>query len=90
MKTLFSPLAALVLALVSSCATPEAVLIEEAPLIPQPTAAPASSVEKLTSLANDGLRLGDMLTLPDDNQLRSTTALKKEGEATIITSPPTE
>jgi hypothetical protein len=39
---------------------------------------------------DDGLRLPDMLALPDENQLRSAAPLKKEGDATIIASPPTE
>lgn len=87
MKNPFIPLAALALA---SCAAPKAVVIEEAPVKQQPAAAPAAPIEKPAALADDGLRLGDMLTLPDDNQLRSTAPLKKEGEATIITSPPSE
>lgn len=77
-------LAALALA---SCAPPQAVVIEEAQKKQQP-AAPAEPEKP--ALADDGLRLPDMLTLPDENQLRSAAPLKEEGEATIIATPPTE
>jgi hypothetical protein len=80
-------LAALALA---SCAAPKAIVVEDAPKKQQPGAAPATPVEKPAALADDGLRLPDMLTLPDDNQLRSTAPTKKDGEGTIITSPPTD
>jgi hypothetical protein len=72
----------------ASCAPPKAIVIAEAPIEPVATipTAPANP-----ALADDGLRLpDDMLALPDDNQLRSAAPLKKEGDATIITSPPTE
>ena len=77
-------LAALALA---SCAPPKAIVTPEAPKKPV-SAAPAAPEKP--ALADDGLRLPDMLTLPDDTQLRSTAPLKKEGDATIIARPPTE
>lgn len=77
-------LAALALA---SCAPPKAIVTPEAPKKPV-SAAPATP--ERPALADDGLRLPDMLTLPDDTQLRSVAPLEKEGDATIITSPPTE
>jgi len=77
-------LAALCLA---SCAPPKAIVIAEAPKKEVP-AKPAATV--LPAPADDGLRLPDMLALPDENQLRSAAPLKKEGDATIIASPPAE
>lgn len=56
-----------------------------------PADTPAAPVDKPAALADDGLRLGeDMLALPEDNQLRSTAPIKKDGNATIITSPPSD
>lgn len=77
-------LAALCLA---SCAPPKAIVIAEAPkkIVPVAPAAPV-----IPAPVDDGLRLPDMLALPDENQLRSAAPLKKEGDATIIASPPTE
>lgn len=77
-------LAALALA---SCAPPKAIVIAEAPK-KEVVIAPAAP--ETPALADDGLRLPDMLVLPDDTQLRSVAPLKKDGDATIITSPPTE
>ena len=39
---------------------------------------------------NDGLRLPDMLALPDDAQLRSSPGPAGNGNATVITRPPKE
>jgi hypothetical protein len=85
-------LAALMLA---SCALPELTPIQTEPKAQRPSVATlavdtASATPELPAPADDGLRLPDMLGLPDDNQLRSATPLKKEGEATIIASPPVE
>ncbi len=77
-------LAALALA---SCAPPKAIVIAEAP---KKDAVIAPAAPEKPALADDGLRLPDMTTLPDDNDLRSAAPLKKEGDATIIASPPTE
>lgn len=78
-------LAALALA---SCAPPKAIVIAEAPK-KEVVIAPAAPANP--ALADDGLRLpDDMLALPDDTQLRSVAPLKKEGDATIIATPPTE
>jgi hypothetical protein len=71
----------------ASCAPPQATVIEEAPKRQEP-AAPAEPGKP--ALADDGLRLPDMLTLPDENQLRSAAPLKEDGDATIIATPPTE
>jgi hypothetical protein len=84
-KNPFILLSALALA---SCAPPKAIVIQEAPKTQQPAAASTTPVEKTAALPDDGLRLGDMLTLPDDNQLRSAAPTEKDGNATIITSPP--
>lgn len=81
----------LALLALASCATPKAVVIEQTPIKQQPSVTSDATVKKLPALANDGLRMPeDMLALPDDNQLRSTAPIKKDGNATIVTSPPTE
>lgn len=90
MKNLLILLAAFALA---SCATPKAVVVGEAPLKQQADADVTSvpKEKKPPALANDGLRLpDDMLALPEDNQLRSTAPIKRDGNATIITSPPSD
>lgn len=71
----------------ASCVPPKASMIAEVPTKPV-VIAPAAPEKP--AIADDGLRLPDMLTLPDDTQLRSTAPLKKEGDATIIARPPTE
>jgi hypothetical protein len=71
----------------ASCVPPKAAVIPE---VPKKTVIKAPVAPEKPALADDGLRLPDMLTLPDDTQLRSTTPLKKEGDATIIARPPTE
>ncbi len=72
----------------ASCAPPKAVVIAEPPK-KEVVIAPAAP--EIPALADDGLRLGDdMLNLPDDTQLRSVAPLKKDGNAKIIISPPTE
>ena len=40
--------------------------------------------------SGDGLRVPNMLTLPDEDQLRSPQPVAPAGEATIITRPPSE
>lgn len=88
MKKTIILLASLALA---SCATPKAVVIEQAPLKQPSAVTPDATEKKLPALANDGLRLpDDMLALPDENQLRSSAPIKGQGNATIITSPPKE
>ena len=84
MKNSVILLSALALA---SCVPPKVAAIPEVPKKPVVNAPVAP--EK-PALADDGLRLPDMLTLPDATQLRSTAPLKKEGDATIIARPPTE
>jgi hypothetical protein len=82
-----SPIILLAALTFASCAPPKATVIAEAPKKPVVT---APAAPETPALADDGLRLPDMLTLPDDNQLRSAAPLKKEGDAAIIASPPTE
>jgi len=74
----------------SSCAPPKAIVVEEAPKKQERATATAAPVEKPAATADDGLRLPDMLTLPDDDQLRSTAPTEKDGDATVITSPPSD
>lgn len=71
----------------ASCAAPKAAVIPE---VPKKPVIKAPVAPEKPALADDGLRLPDMLTLPDDTQLRSTAPLKKEGDATIIARPPSE
>jgi hypothetical protein len=71
----------------ASCAPPKAIIIAEAPK-KEPVIAPPKP--EPPALADDGLRLPDMTVLPDDNDLRSVAPLKKDGDATIIATPPAE
>ena len=85
MKNTLILLAAIALA---SCAAPKAVVVAEAPKRKQPAAAPA---ETPIAHADDDMRLPeDLLALPEDSQLRSSAPISKDGDATIITSPPSE
>lgn len=72
---------------VASCAPAKVIVIPEPPK-KDVLITPAAPITP--ALVDDGLRLPDMLTLPDDNQLRSAPTFKKAGDATIITSPPIE
>lgn len=84
-----NPLILLAAIALASCATPKAVVVEETGKKKQPASAPAPP-ETPAALADDGLRLGeDWLTLPEDTQLRSTAPIK-DGNATIITRPPSD
>ena len=85
-----SPIILLAALTFASCAPPKATVIAEAPKKSVVIAPTAPTAPETPALADDGLRLPDMLTLPDDNQLRSAAPLKKEGDAAIIASPPTE
>ena len=71
----------------SRCAPAKVIVIPEPPK-QEVVITPAAPTPP--ALVDDGLRLPDMLTLPDDNQLRSAPTFKKAGDATIITSPPIE
>lgn len=50
---------------------------------------PSNRLAKPTQSAGN-LRLPDMLTLPQDDQLRSATSAPKDGKATVIVRPPEE
>lgn len=82
-----NPTILLVAIALASCVPPKAGVIAEVPTKPV-VIAPAAPEKP--AIADDGLRLPDMLALPDDTQLRSTAPLDKEGDATIIARPPTE
>ncbi len=88
MKKTLIPLAAVALA---SCAPKKAIVIEE----PKKSSAQEKSVADIAPAekpASDdgGMRLPDMLALPDENQLRSAAPSDKSGDATIIATPPAE
>lgn len=72
----------------ASCAAPKQALIiaEEPKEQPKHEVAAAPSVP---APADDGLRMPDMLALPDEVQLRSA-APEGSGDATVITRPPVE
>jgi hypothetical protein len=61
----------------------------EAPKKPVAIDKPSNHLAKPTKPA-DGLRLPDMLTLPQDDQLRSASSAPKDGKATVIVRPPEE
>lgn len=72
----------------ASCGPPKAIIIAEAPVKPEvKTATPAPRV---ASHPDDGLRMPDMLDLPDEEQLRSSPGPTGSGNATVITRPPQE
>lgn len=82
-----NPLILLASIALASCAAPKAVVVAEAPK----TKRPAAPAETPIALADDGMRLPEnLLALPEDNQLRSSAPINKDGGGTIITSPPTE
>ena len=75
----------------ASCAAPKAVVVGEAPVKPKENAVAAAPEPRVPADANDGLRLPeDMLALPDDSQLRSSSGSAGDGDATVITRPPKE
>lgn len=71
-----------------SCAAPKAIVVEEAPKKRVEKVAPVS--EPLApALADDGLRLPeDMLTLPNNSQLRPSAKPSGDGAAPVIVRPP--
>ncbi len=87
-----------VLALVS-CAAPKADVVEqpaepkkevvaEKPKEPEPPAAPGAPAEP-----NDGIRLPDMMTMPDDSEFRATSpaaSVSKPNAGGVIAKPPSE
>ena len=78
----------------ASCASPKkALIIAEAPK-EQPkqeeTAAFSEPEPSAPAPAADGLRMPDMLVMPDEGQLRSAAPADSSGDATVITRPPAE
>lgn len=85
----------------ASCAAPKATVVAEAPVNSAPKKSKATQTEvadlspaaiKPTPLPvrRDGLRLPNMLDLPQDDQLRSAPDVPKDGKATVIARPPEE
>lgn len=61
----------------------------EAPKEPVAVDKPSNRLAKPTQSAGN-LRLPDMLTLPQDDQLRSAASAPKDSKATVIVRPPEE
>jgi hypothetical protein len=84
----------------ASCSPPKPTIVEEAPIesgpniaLTQPGIAPISPKATKPTLPiarNTGLRLPDVLGLPQDEQLRSAPGAPKDGKATVIARPPEE
>jgi hypothetical protein len=84
----------------ASCSAPKATIVEEAPVESGPNIAltqsgiaqvsPKATKPALPIARNTGLRLPDMLGLPQDEQLRSAPGAPKDGKATVIARPPEE
>ena len=84
----------------ASCTPPKATIVEEAPIKSGPNIAltqsgiapisPKATKPNLPITRNNGLiRLpDDILGLPKDEELRSSTDAPKEGKATVIARPP--
>jgi hypothetical protein len=82
----------------TSCFTPKASVVAETALNTAPKTEPTQTAvtqatpekAKPTQLPtrNTGLRLPDMLGLPQDDQLRSAPSAPKDGKATVIARPP--
>ena len=80
----------LILALgLASCGPPKAIIVAQAPVKPEGRAA-ATPAPRVASHSDDGLRMPDMLDLPDEEQLRSSPGPAGSGNATVITRPPKE
>lgn len=75
----------------ASCATPEetSVIAEEPKEKPKQKAVVSEPEPVVPISVDDGLRMPDMLALPNADQLRSVTH-GNSGEATVITRPPSE
>ncbi|MBC7980649.1 MAG: hypothetical protein H7Y36_08825 [Armatimonadetes bacterium] len=89
MKT---PLLPFILLGLASCAAPKAIVIAEAPAeIPKRAASKPARKTDVPTDTNDGIRLPDMLALPEENEFRPTSPDNpKEGGSTVITRPPQE
>lgn len=78
-----------------SCAAPKAIVVAEAPVpdMEKPDDASAASEPAVPSTSDDGIRLPDMLGLPDEGELRSAASLpggKTPDSGAVIARPPTE
>jgi hypothetical protein len=74
-----------------SCAAPKAVVVEDAPVAKKQEVKEAAAAPETPSnnTPDDGIRLPDMLTLPGDNELRSTgPASTGGGSGAVIARPP--
>lgn len=84
----------------ASCAPKAEVVLEQAPAntTPNPTrtqtelagVSPAGTKPTLPVVRNTGLRLPNMLDLPEDEQLRTAPGTPGDGKATVIARPPEE
>ena len=96
LKSKFSILVRLAPALaLLSCMAPKATIVEEAPVPktekPQESAAVQEDPAP-AGLPNDGIRLPDMLGLPDEVEFRNAgvSTPDKSGSGAVIARPPTE
>ena len=76
-----------------SCAAPKAIVVSETPV--QETKAEETAAAPEPAIPNepdDGIRLPDMLNLPDEGELRSAATLpgKAPESGAVIARPPTE
>ena len=58
--------------------------------VPAEPDVPVKPANRIANTQPNGLRLPDMLTLPQDDQLRAAAAAPKDGKATVIIRPPQE
>ncbi len=74
-----------------SCAVPRAIIVEQAP-VPKPgnpSASTAVPEPPAPGTPDDGIRLPDMLGLPDEGEFRSTGAAPaSSGSGAVIARPP--
>ena len=85
-----NPLTLLLAIGLASCGAPKAIIVAEVPVKPKEQQTVAAPEPSVPADPNDGLRLPDMLALPDDAQLRSSPGPAGNGNATVITRPPKE
>ena len=79
----------------ASCAAPKATVVEQAPVpkkqesVPEPVVAES----ELPALPDDGIRMPDMLGMPGDGDVRSTSPVGQKtssGSGAVISRPPTD
>jgi hypothetical protein len=78
-----------------SCAAPKAVVVEEAPVSKKESAQQTAAAETEPAergLADDGIRLPDMLGLPGESEFRSSrpATTSGSGSGAVIARPPVE